>query len=183
MAFNHRLKLIPLWRKWMAFLLLHSGGNGTVSQWTTQSKSDSLNSIELTSAVLVHYTTSLDPHLDLVCPLLTGLFLPGVVMLKKGRGKTLNLLHSRFFVTDRESKVQRKRNEVAETKQPWPWLVHYVLSGQIEKRNDNAALLWVLANIVQGLLHDWGVCVMVWREFLKDCLKHLPRPCGGRMIL
>ncbi len=182
MAFNHHLKSIPLWRKWMAFLLLHSGGNSTVSQWTTQSKSDSFNTIELTSAVLVHYTPSLHPHPDLVDPLLTGLVLPGVVMLKTGRGKTLNLLHLRFFVTDRESKVQRKRNEAAETKQPWPWLVHYVLSGQIEKRNDNAALLWVLANIVQGLSLDSGVCVMCDREFSKDCLKHLPRPCGGRMI-
>lgn len=100
----------------MAFLLLHSGGNGTFSQWTTGV--DSLNTIELTSAVLVYYTPSLHPHLDLVGPLLTGLFLSGVVMLKKGRGKTLNLLHLRFFVTDRESKVQKKRNEAAETKQP-----------------------------------------------------------------
>lgn len=101
----------------------------------------SLKSIELTSAVVVYCTTSLHPHLDLMGPLLTGLFLPGVVMLKKGTGKTLNLLHSRFFVTDRECKVQEKRNEAAETKQLWPWLVYYVLSGQMEKRNDNAALL------------------------------------------
>lgn len=83
-------------------------------------------------------------------------------MLKKGRGKTLNLLHLHFSVTDTESKVHRKRNEPAKTKQAEPGLVHYVLSEQIERRNDNAALLRVLGNIVQGLSqgHVLVFCVM-----------------------